>query len=401
MTAKRIHFIMSTEPCKQNCDETSRHSARSLYVHVPLCLSKCRYCDFYSLPLDPQAAGRFVRMVSRELDLHRDCLARPLETLFIGGGTPTALGAGLLTELLAALRPLINDRTEFSVEANPGTFDDSVALVLAQGGVNRVNFGVQSFRDSELRVLGRIHNARQAGEAVRLARSRGFARVGLDLIYGIPGQSPEDWQDNLRQAMELGIDHLSCYALSFEPRTPLGQDLARGAVTEMPEQEQKACYHSTIDLVGEAGFEHYEISNFARPGARCRHNLTYWRNETYLGLGPAAASYIDTVRRTNRPDLPAYLLALESNSPPPADCETLPLRGRMAETVMLGLRLIEGLDRRAFAQRFGMDPLEAFPQSIHRYADQGALLITPSHVRLAHWALFVCDTILADIISEA
>jgi oxygen-independent coproporphyrinogen-3 oxidase len=391
---------MFDQSCKQNCDETSRHSARSLYIHVPLCLAKCRYCDFYSLPLDSQAADRFVRMVCRELGLHRDCIAQPLETLFIGGGTPTALGTSLLTELLASLGPLIDNRTEFSVEANPGTFDDSVASALARGGVNRVNFGVQSFRDSELRTLGRIHDARQAGEAVRLARSQGFPRVGLDLIYGVPGQSLQDWQDNLRQAMDLGIDHLSCYALSFEPLTPLGQDLARGAVTEMPEQEQKACYQSAIDLAGDAGFEHYEISNFARQGARCRHNLTYWRNETYLGLGPAAASYIDAVRRTNRPDLSAYLLALESNSPPPADCETLPLRGRMAETAMLGLRLIEGLDRRAFAQRFGMDPVEAFPQSIRRYADQDALIITPSHIRLAQWTLFASDTILADIISE-
>lgn len=391
---------MSTEPCKENYDETSRLAASSLYVHVPLCLAKCRYCDFYSLPMDSKTAGRFVRMVVGELDLHRDCLSHPLETLFIGGGTPTALGADLLAELLAAMGPLINNATEFSVEANPGTFDDSVAEALAAGGVNRVNFGVQSFRDSELRALGRIHNARQACEAVRLARSRGFARVGLDLMYGIPGQSLEDWRDNLRQAMELEIDHLSCYALSFEPRTPLGQDLARGAVAEMPDQEQKACYHSTIDLAGKAGFEHYEISNFARPGARCRHNLTYWRNETYLGLGPAAASYIAASRRTNRPDLPAYLHALESNSPPPADCETLPLRGRMAETAMLGLRLIEGLDRRAFAQRFGQDPTEAFPQSIRRYVQQGALLVTPSHIRLASWALFASDTILADIISE-
>ena len=392
---------MSSRPCKKNYDETSRQNARSLYVHAPLCLAKCRYCDFYSLPLDERSAGEFVRGVVRELNLHRDSVALPLETLFIGGGTPTALGAELLTELLAALKPLLDGKIEFSVEANPGTFDDSVASALAAGGVNRVNFGVQSFRDPELRALGRIHNARQAGEAVRLARSRGFPRVGLDLIYGIPGQSIEDWRGNLRQAAALGIDHLSCYALSFEPRTPMGQDLARGAVAEMPEQEQKACYQAAIEIAGGAGFEHYEISNFARPGARCRHNLTYWRNETYLGLGPGAASYIDAVRRTNRPDLAAYLLALESNSPPPADCETLPLRGRMAETAMLGLRLIEGLDRRAFAQRFGIDPVEAFPQSIPRYADQGALLITPSHIRLPSWVLFACDTILADIISES
>jgi oxygen-independent coproporphyrinogen-3 oxidase len=391
---------MINGPCKENYDETSRLPARSLYVHIPLCLAKCRYCDFYSLPFEVPAADELVGMIPRELDLHRDCLATPLETVFIGGGTPTALGSKRLTELLATIGPLIDSRTEFSVEANPCTFDESVAAALAGGGVNRANFGVQSFLDSELKALGRIHSARQAQEAVRLARASGFPHVGLDLIYGIPGQSLDDWRDNLRQAVDMGIDHLSCYALSFEPQTPMGRDLAQGLVHEMPDGRQKACYQAAIDIAATAGFEHYEISNFARPAARCQHNLTYWRNETYLGVGPAAASYINGVRRTNDPDLKAYLHALRNNSPPPAQCETLPLRGRMAETAMLGLRMIEGLDRRKFAERFGLDPVQAFPQSIPRYANQDALLVTPTHVRLAPWTLFACDTILADIVAE-
>ena len=167
------------------------------------------------------------------------------------------------------------------------------------------------------------------------------------MIYGIPGQTLESWKDDVRQAIDLGIDHLSCYALSFESGTPLGGELARGAVSEMPEAGQEACYRAAIELAAAAGLEHYEISNFARPGSRCRHNLTYWRNETYLGLGPAAASYIGGSRRTNRPDLGAYIEALEQHRPPPADAESLPIGGRMAETAMLGMRLIEGLDRAA------------------------------------------------------
>ncbi len=220
------------------------------------------------------------------------------------------------------------------------------------------------------------------------------------MIYGIPGQTLESWKDDVRQAIDLGIDHLSCYALSFESGTPLGGELARGAVSEMPEADQEACYRAAIELAAAAGLEHYEISNFARPGSRCRHNLTYWRNETYLGLGPAAASYIGGSRRTNRPDLGAYIEALEQHRPPPADAESLPIGGRMAETAMLGMRLIEGLDRAAFAHRFAVDVLDAFPHTTRRYADQGAIAVSPSHVRLAERALFACDTILANIVAE-
>lgn len=387
--------------CKENCDETSLRPAGALYVHVPLCVAKCRYCDFYSLPFDAPAARRLPGAIARELELRRECLALPLVTVFIGGGTPTALGPGSLAELLAATRPLIDTRTEFSVEANPGTFDPAVARTLRDGGVNRVNFGVQSFRDGELAALGRIHSARQAHEAIRLARETEFEHVGLDLIYGIPGQSLADWQDNVREAVRLEIDHLSCYALSFEEDTPLGRDLAAGLVAEMPEAMQKECYYQTIEIAAAAGLEHYEISNFARPAARCRHNLTYWRNEPYLGLGPAAASYVQGVRRTNTPDLAAYLRAIDAAAPPPCQSETLSPRVRMAETAMLALRMIDGLDRTAFGARFGLDVHDAFPQSIPRYVSQGALELSFSHLRLARWSLFACDTILADIVAEA
>jgi oxygen-independent coproporphyrinogen-3 oxidase len=224
--------------------------------------------------------------------------------------------------------------------------------------------------------------------------------VGLDLIYGIPGQSLASWRMSLRQALDLEIDHLSCYALSFEPDTPLGRDLADGSVRELGEDQQRAFYETAIEMAAAAGLEHYEISNFARPGRQCRHNLTYWHNQTYLGLGPAAASYTALSRRTNRRDLGAYLAALESGAPPPADAETLPIGGRMAETAMLGLRLIEGLDRRTFAQRFGLDPTEAFARNIDRYVRQQALVVSPTHIRLASWTLFACDTILADIVAE-
>lgn len=387
-------------PIKQKQTD-SAPPPRALYVHVPFCRAKCRYCDFHSAPLTGRAAQQFVVAATRELDRHRTEFAEPLASVFFGGGTPTVLGAALLGRLIDAAAPLTGPDTEFSVEANPATLDKPLADHLAAGGVNRINLGVQSFDDGELRLLGRIHTAADAADAVDMLRTTGIANVGLDLIYGIPGQTMESWRRSLGKATALAPAHLSCYALSFEAGTPLGEDLAAGRAAEMDESLQRDCYDAAITAAGEAGLEHYEISNFARAGQRCRHNLTYWRNEPYVGIGPAAASYVAGERRTNDPDTPAYIDALLSGREPPATAERLGRRAAMAETLMLNLRLIEGADRAAFARRFGTDPLEAFPLSFSRYAKLGAVIVTPSHVRIAPQSLFVADSILADLIDEA
>ena len=327
-------------------------------------------------------------------------LRTPLATVFLGGGTPTALGGERLGDIFRAVAPLCDARTEISVEANPGAFDGPLARRLIAAGVNRVNIGVQSFQGDELAVLGRLHDAAAARHAVALARDAGFANVGIDLMYGLPGQTLASWRDSLRQAFDLGVEHLSGYALSIEPGTPLHADWQAGAVEEMDETLQREMYYAMIEQAGGAGLAHYEMSNFARPGFACRHNLTYWHNWPYLGLGPAAASYMAGVRRTNRPDADAWATAVLADRPPPADEERLPRHLRMAETLMLGLRLTAGVDRSAFASRFGLDALAAFPHSLPRYAAQGALLIEATHIRLASWALFGADTILADIVEE-
>lgn len=373
---------------------------RALYVHVPFCQAKCRYCDFYSQCLDPALAARYVQAVAKEMAMHRRVLAGELDTIFIGGGTPTVLGPNLLGELLSVVAPLAGADAEFSVEANPGTLDDRILETAVRHGVNRVNLGVQSFQDDELAVLGRIHDSATAVRAVLALRQAGLRNVGLDLIYGLPGQDMKSWQASLRQAIDLGIDHLSCYALSFEPGTPLWQVLQAGAIREMDESLQKDCYYAAIAAAEAAGLRHYEISNFAAEGRRCRHNLTYWHNESYLGLGPAAASYIGGMRRVNQPSTAAYLSSLERNEIPPCEQEHLEGRRLMAETAMLGLRLTAGLDRDEFAARFSQDVTDAFPQSIKRYHQAGALELTPRSLRIPKQYLFVADTILADMIEE-
>jgi len=370
-------------------------------VHVPFCQAWCRYCDFYSNVLDSRAAQRFVTAALAELDAAAKAADRPLSSIYVGGGTPTCLGAALLERLLRPLGELADANTEFSIEANPNTVNRLLAELLLGMGVNRVSLGVQSFVDGELAVLGRSHSSLQAQQAATVLQNAGLGNLSLDLIYGIPGQTLRTWRESLRRAIDLGAGHLSCYALSFEPDTPLERDLAQGKLAQMDESLQKECYLAAQEECRLAGLEHYEISNFARPGRRCRHNLTYWRNEPYLGIGPAAASYLDDVRRTNLPDLDAYIGALHGGVPAPCTSETLDLRHRMAETLMLGLRLLEGVDRGAFAERFGVDPLKAFPGSISRYQAQGALVVDSTCLRLSPGVLFAADTVLADIVAEA
>ena len=375
--------------------------AKALYVHVPFCVAKCDYCDFYSQPMTRRAGEAFVAAARGELAAVAEHLASPLASIFVGGGTPTSLGADLLARLLEALRPLADGDTEFTIEANPGTLAPPVVRALRDGGVNRASLGAQSFDDAELRQLGRIHTAGEVARSVEAIRRAGVENINLDLIYGIPGQTLRSWRRTLAAAMALEPAHLSCYALSFEAGTPLERRQAGGQVRPMGEADQKQCYAAAIDAAADAGLEHYEISNFARAGRECRHNITYWMNERYVGVGPAAASYLDGVRRTNRPDLEAYLAAVLAGELPPATRERLTGRRAMAEAIMLGLRMVRGIDRAAFAGRYGQDPVEAFGRSVGRYARTGTLIVSPQRLRLAPDAFFAADTVLADILAEA
>ncbi len=374
-----------------------------MYVHVPFCVAKCRYCDFYSVPLaDPDSRpAAYVRAVLTEWNLRRDEVDAPLRSVFLGGGTPTALGPDLLERLLAPLVERCDAETEFSVEANPATVTPELACVLAGSGVNRVNLGVQSFSDPVLRRLGRLHDARQARYAWEVLRRAGIANLGLDLIYGIPGQSPADLAHSLDQAVALGAGHVSCYCLGIEPGTPMAEDERKGLLTPLDDAEQAEQYQLCCQMLTSCGYDHYEISNFAAPGLRCRQNLTYWLNEAYLGLGPGAASYIRGFRRTNEPDLEKYLQALSQEQLPPFQQERLSGLPALAEALMLALRLTEGVDRARLASRYGQDPVEAFPATIRRHSDGGALVVTPERLRLAEAFRFVSDAVFADFLAEA
>ncbi len=380
---------------------TTSAPCRSLYVHVPFCRTLCGYCDFYSVVPAAGQTGPLVDALWREFAVYAARgFAGPFDTVFVGGGTPTVLPADDLRRLLDALRQhaVSASDVEFTVEANPATVTAETARVLLTAGVNRVSLGAQSFDPSELRTLDRTHAPADVGRTVRICRAAGISQVSLDLIFGIPGQTLESWQTTLAAALALEPDHLSCYGLTYEPDTPMHARRDAGLVRPVDEDLEADMYEAAIDTLTAAGFEHYEISNFARPGARCRHNLRYWHNEPYLGLGPSAAGFLDELRYKNVADTAAYVAAVTAGRSPWSEREQLPPERRARETAALELRLTEGIDRRRFAVRYGTDPVVLFADAVARHGADGLLEVSASHVRLTRRGLLCANTVMADFV---
>lgn len=325
---------------------------------------------------------------------------REVATVFIGGGTPTRLDARQLQGLLAAVRrwfPLAPGG-EWTVEANPGTLDERKADVLADGGVNRVSLGAQSFQPALLAALERNHAPEEIVRALELVRPR-FARWSFDLIFGVPGSTPELWADDLKAGLALGPSHLSCYGLVYEKGTALWKQWNAGQVRAVDEESERAMYAHTIDTLAASGLAQYEISNFARPGHECRHNLVYWANDAYHGVGLGAARYAGGVRSVNTRDLPAYLKRIEAGEPATGPTETLDPEARARETAVLMLRLTaSGLDRDDFAHRTGFDIDHLAGPVLTRFVSSGLLEDDGRRVRLTREGLFLADTVMCEFL---
>lgn len=329
----------------------------SLYIHIPYCEARCHYCDFntYAGRADEREAYVSALVADLRASLPRaEGLAVPLETVFVGGGTPSALGAGLLARVLREVRQacLLAPGAEVSMEANPNSLTAEMLDVLVPLGLNRVSLGVQSFDDGELRTLGRVHTSAQARDAVALVRAAGIPSVGLDLIYGLPGQSLAEWGRNLDAALELAPHHLSLYGLTLEEGTPFGRAWARGDLSVPDDDAQADMYDLACRAAASAGLPQYEISNFARPGHACRHNQVYWENGTYLGVGAGAVSYLGGWRwtRVRRPDV--YIRDVQAGRGLCTEGERLSDAGCLAETLILALRTRRGATLADVAARF-------------------------------------------------
>lgn len=368
----------------------------AIYLHIPFCLRKCRYCDFFSVE-ETGGMARFLAALDLEIGLAAPGgLPAPARSVYFGGGTPSLLAPDQVAAILAALRralPIAPD-AEISLEANPGTLTPRSLDGYRAAGVTRLSLGVQSFRDTHLARLGRIHHRDEALQAVALARAAGFDNLGLDLIYALPGQTIGQWEEDLRTAIALAPRHLSAYGLTLERHTPLGEQVAAGKLRPAPGDIEAAMLERTMELLAAAGFEQYEVSNYARPGFRCRHNLAYWTHADYLGLGPSAHSFRREGRTAGRrwwnlASLEGYGEALEAGRRPVAAEERLGPAEFLRERIFLGLRC-GGLELEDLAGDFGCDLTATRGAVLEELAAAGlaalegaALRLTPAGLRLA------------------
>jgi oxygen-independent coproporphyrinogen III oxidase len=372
---------------------------RAAYVHVPFCAHKCGYCDFASLAGVDHLADRYLTALEREIESE---LGEPQEvdTIFVGGGTPTRLEAGALDRLAAIINRwfTLAPGGEWTVEANPGTIDTVKADILAAAGVNRVSLGAQSFQPELLRVLERHHGQVEVEQALNVVRPR-FSRWSLDLIFGVPGSTLDDWRRDIEIALSFGPSHLSCYGLVFEKGTELWHQRERGLVQPLDEETERLMFESTIERLAAAGLEMYEISNFARIGHESRHNLAYWANDAYFGFGVGAARYLRGVRSVNTRDLNAYLRRVEAGSPARGPIEELSEEARARETAILMLRRIQaGIEREDFFQRTGFELDALAGDAIGRFAAQGYLEDDGRRLRLSREGLFIADKVLCEFL---
>jgi oxygen-independent coproporphyrinogen III oxidase len=317
-----------------------------LYIHTPFCRSKCPYCGFYSIA-STSLLTRWLEALKKEIALYRGIFNEPFNSLYLGGGTPTLLTADQLKEITDYLFACyqFNDDTEITIEANPGDMDISRITGLKTLGFNRVNLGVQSFNDDELLFLGRRHNANQAEEAISSLRDSGFDNIGIDLIYGIQGQSLDAWKNNLDKALAFQPEHVSCYQLTIETCTPFSAMKEKGTIKPLNERMEEIFFLATSEFLEDHGYIHYEISNFAKDETFCsRHNRKYWDHTPYLGLGPSSHSFNGASRWWNQRSVRGYCEALEKGLRPVEECEDLTEEQMMMEAVSLGLRTIWGFD---------------------------------------------------------
>lgn len=371
---------------------------RAAYIHIPFCAHKCGYCDFASVAGQDALADRY--LAALELEMARVEVPHEVDNIFIGGGTPTRLNPRQLERLLAMTRhwfPLTQGG-EWTVEANPGTLDREKVDILAAGGVERVSLGAQSFRPETLAVLERNHGPEEVARALDLVRPR-FRRWSIDLIFGVPGSTLDDWTRDLEAGLALGPNHLSCYGLVYEKGTALWKSWNAGRVTALDEETERAMYEHTIERLDRAGLAMYEISNFARPGHESRHNLVYWANEPYFGVGLGAARFVGGVRASNTRDLLSYIKRIETGGDPTGPSECLDPEAHARETAVLMLRRTQvGLDREDFESRTGFNLDLLAGEAIAKHRRNGLLDDDGRRVRFTHDGLCLADTVLCDLL---
>jgi len=373
-----------------------------IYVHIPFCIKKCSYCDFYSIT-DQSLTQPFIDALLGEMHLTSCSMQAPslFDSLHIGGGTPSILEAGIIGQIIKTARTKfqILPSAEITIEVNPDTVKQKRLQGYRSSGVNRINIGVQSFIDKNLTFLGRIHSGQDAGLAMQSARKAGFDNIGLDLMYGIPGQTKKSWLLDLQRAIECEPEHLACYMLTYEPGTPMDKDRQKGGFSPIPESLVKDMFETTIAFLNAHGYIQYEISNFARSrSAMSRHNQKYWSSAPYLGFGPAAHSFIKPVRFWNHRSLKKYIQSIEAGRLPVEGKEVLTQMQQMIEAIYLGLRKTDGIDIKVFEEKFNASFKRIFEKTITDLEEKGFIKVSQGRCALTTKGMLFQDSITANLI---
>ncbi|MGN0180987.1 MAG: radical SAM family heme chaperone HemW [Candidatus Ornithomonoglobus sp.] len=367
---------------------------KGLYIHIPFCVRKCEYCDFVSFP---GQEGRFEEYIDALIAEMAEYRGAAVDTVFIGGGTPSVLPPQLIAKLCAAVRDNFNISKdyEWTAEANPGTLTDEKIQAMLDGGINRMSLGVQSFNDKELKAAGRIHTAQTAYDTALKLNNAGFCNISIDLMESLPYQTAESFKQSLETAVSLPIKHISVYSLIIEDGTPIKEKYDKGIYTMPDEDNDRELYHYTKSFLAEHGFNRYEISNYAMPGCESRHNLKYWSCDEYIGIGAAAASYVGGARYCNTRDLPEYIAGNYRSG----EKEILTREDMMGELMMLGLRKAEGVSVSEFKRRFGCAVESIYGAELKKFISLGAMERAGDCYRLTERGLDVANTVMCEFLN--
>jgi oxygen-independent coproporphyrinogen III oxidase len=372
-------------------------SSLGVYLHIPYCLHKCGYCDFNSHPENIEEAEAYISALTLEIDHYAHQFSeRTFSTVFFGGGTPTILSPENLDNILGKVKSLFNISSccEITIEANPATIKQETLTQIHSAGFNRISIGVQSFDAEELKLLERVHDEKEIHTTIDRARLAGFDNLSLDLMFGLPNQSPKKWRSHLRQALAKAPNHISAYNLTIEPATSFYKLQKRGHLNLPAEEIQLEMFKDTIETLQSAGYEQYEISNYAQPGFMSRHNLNYWDNGEYLGLGAGASSYINGERFKNA-NLPGhYIRQVQSEGSAVESTEKLDLLHAMGETIMLGLRRLKGIPIEDFENRFQVSFKTVYGKVIDPLLEEGLITFNNNRMALSRKGLYIADSVI-------
>ena len=373
-----------------------------LYLHMPFCVRKCAYCDFLSFPSGAKTQRMYAKRLMEDIGVMGKRYGEiPVETIFIGGGTPSVPDSGLIVEIMEHVRHAFHvaDGAEISMEANPGTVTREKLTDYRKAGINRLSFGLQSANDRELKLLGRIHTWAEFLESFTLARECGFANLNIDLMSALPGQTCESWKETLSRVTDLDPEHISAYSLIIEEGTPFGERYGseEGRKLLPDEDSEREMYHETKRFLKDCGYERYEISNYAKPGRECRHNIGYWTGVPYLGLGLGASSYLDGCRFTVNPDMKQYL---EEKPGMFTDIEKLTKKDMEEEFFYVGLRMTAGVSLSEFERRFGISAKEIYPGLMETFVKEKAARFEGDRFVLTDYGLDVSNYIMAQFLQD-